>query len=94
MSVGRSGRSGCSRPPSAAAISGTSRRPTPPPGGRGPEAMRSARSASGPLPPGGGVGLRLVHDIVEGLGGRLHHERTDGQTLIRVDLPSRGASHA
>ena len=58
------------------------------------EADLARLMASGPLPPGGGVGLRLVHDIVEGLGGRLHHERTDGQTLIRVDLPSRGASHA
>ena len=50
--------------------------------------------ASGPLPPGGGVGLRLVHDIVAGLGGRLHHERIGGQTVIRVDLPFHGGEHA
>ena len=50
--------------------------------------------ASGPLPPGGGVGLRLVHDIVAGLGGRLHHDRIGGQTVIRVDLPFHGGEHA
>ncbi len=50
--------------------------------------------ASGPLPPGGGVGLRLVHDIVSGLGGTLHHDRAEGRTVIRVDLPASGAGHA
>lgn len=50
--------------------------------------------ASGPLPPGGGVGLRLVHDIVSGLGGTLHHDRDDGRTVIRVDLPVTGSGHA
>lgn len=50
--------------------------------------------ASDPLPLGGGVGLRLVHDIVAGLGGTLLHERVDAQTRIRVDLPPRGATHA
>lgn len=50
--------------------------------------------ASGPLPPGGGVGLRLVHDIVSGLGGTLHHDRADGRTMIRVDLPATGPRHA
>lgn len=50
--------------------------------------------ASGPLPPGGGVGLRLVHDIVSGLGGTLHHDRADGRTVIRVDLPATGSGHA
>ena len=50
--------------------------------------------ASGPLPPGGGVGLRLVHDLVTGLGGTLTHGRVDGQTVIRVDLPVRGGAHA
>lgn len=43
--------------------------------------------ASGPLPPGGGVGLRLVHDLVTGLGGRIRHERQQGQTLVHVLLP-------
>ena len=50
--------------------------------------------ASGPLPPGGGVGLRLVHDIVSGLGGTLHHDRAEGRTVIRVDLPATGSGHA
>jgi signal transduction histidine kinase len=42
---------------------------------------------SGPLPPGGGVGLRLVRDLVAGLDGSLSHDRKDGWTEIRVDLP-------
>jgi signal transduction histidine kinase len=50
--------------------------------------------SSGPLPLGGGVGLRLVHDIVDRLGGTLHHARTGDRTVIRVDLPSTGADHA
>ncbi|MFN7223045.1 MAG: sensor histidine kinase [Paracoccaceae bacterium] len=49
---------------------------------------------SGPLPPGGGVGLRLVHDIVAALGGTVLHERTGDQTRILVDLPAQGDSHA
>jgi signal transduction histidine kinase len=43
--------------------------------------------ASGPLPQGGGVGLRLVRDLVAGLGGAIRHERREGRTLIQVDLP-------
>lgn len=50
--------------------------------------------ASGPLPPGGGVGLRLVHDLVTGLGGAIRHERQDGRTQIRVDLPLGGGGDA
>jgi signal transduction histidine kinase len=50
--------------------------------------------ASGPLPPGGGVGLRLVHDLVESLGGNIEHERKDGTTYVRVDLPLDGVAHA
>lgn len=42
---------------------------------------------SGPLPPGGGVGLRLVGDLVDALDGRLTHDRRAGTTEIRVDLP-------
>jgi signal transduction histidine kinase len=42
---------------------------------------------SGPLPPGGGVGLRLVRDLVAELGGAVRHDRTEGRTLILVDLP-------
>lgn len=44
--------------------------------------------ASGPLPPGGGVGLRLVHDLVERLGGTICHTRTADRTLIDVYLPA------
>jgi signal transduction histidine kinase len=58
------------------------------------EADLARLMASGPLPPGGGVGLRLVHDIVAGLGGRLQHDRFGDQTVIRVDLPIQGADHA
>jgi len=43
--------------------------------------------ASGPLPQGGGVGLRLVHDLVAGLGGAIRHQRLDGMTRIDIDLP-------
>jgi signal transduction histidine kinase len=50
--------------------------------------------ASGPLPPGGGVGLRLVHDLVAGIGGTIRHERRDGRTHIRVALPLRGGPDA
>jgi signal transduction histidine kinase len=40
-----------------------------------------------PLPPGGGVGLRIVHDIVAALSGRIAHERADGVTRITVEVP-------
>ncbi|MFN3575967.1 MAG: ATP-binding protein [Tabrizicola sp.] len=49
---------------------------------------------SGPLPPGGGVGLRLVHDLVSGLGGEIDHERVRGRTHVRVTLPLRDAGDA
>jgi signal transduction histidine kinase len=55
--------------------------------GLGPDHLARLLS-SGPLPPGGGVGLRLAHDIVVGLNGRISHARTDGATIIRVDLPA------
>jgi signal transduction histidine kinase len=42
---------------------------------------------SGALPPGGGVGLRLVRDLVAGLNGSVRHVRADGRTSITVDLP-------
>ncbi len=50
--------------------------------------------ASGPLPPGGGVGLRLVHDLVKGLGGTVRHMRDAHRTVIDVCLPAGGAGHA
>lgn len=55
--------------------------------GLGPDHLARLLS-SGPLPPGGGVGLRLAHDIVVGLNGQISHMRTDGATIIRVDLPA------
>lgn len=42
---------------------------------------------SDPMPAGGGVGLRLVRDLVLGLDGRLDCERVDGQTRIDATLP-------
>ncbi|MFN4192077.1 MAG: sensor histidine kinase [Tabrizicola sp.] len=50
--------------------------------------------ASGPLPPGGGVGLRLVHDLVVGLGGEIRHERKDARTHVRVILPMKDSGDA
>ncbi|PZR00861.1 MAG: sensor histidine kinase [Cereibacter sphaeroides] len=41
-----------------------------------------------PLPLGGGVGLRLVRDLVAGLGGRITHAHQDGETVIQVELPT------
>ena len=54
--------------------------------GLGPDHLARLLS-SGPLPPGGGVGLRLAHDIVVGLKGQISHVRIDGATVIQVDLP-------
>jgi signal transduction histidine kinase len=50
-------------------------------------------TGSGPLPPGGGVGLRLVHDLVTGLGGTIGHARRGGLTQVHVALPLDGAQH-
>ncbi|TDK53338.1 sensor histidine kinase [Antarcticimicrobium luteum] len=43
--------------------------------------------SSAPVAPGGGVGLRLVHDLVVGLNGRIRHARGAGRTLLKVFLP-------
>ena len=43
--------------------------------------------SSTPVAPGGGVGLRLVHDLVDGLNGRIRHSREAGQTVLEVFLP-------
>lgn len=40
-----------------------------------------------PLEPGGGVGLRLVRDLVDELGGRIACERDTAETRISVHLP-------
>lgn len=60
--------------------------------GLGPEHLARLLS-SGPLPPGGGVGLRLAHDIVVGLNGSISHARTGDATVICVELPVAGANH-
>jgi signal transduction histidine kinase len=57
-------------------------------------AMQARLLGSGPLPPGGGVGLRLVHDLVAGLEGQVAHDREGGETVIRVDLPLQDPTHA
>ena len=59
----------------------------------GPGLSESARArllSSGPVPPGGGVGLRLVHDMVRDLGGAIRADRRDGRTEIAVTLPLGG----
>ena len=43
--------------------------------------------SSAPVAPGGGVGLRLVHDLVAGLGGHILHTRDAGRTSLSVVLP-------
>jgi signal transduction histidine kinase len=50
--------------------------------------------SSGALPLGGGVGLRLVHDLVCGLEGEIQHQRRDGETRIRVTLPMKDRGDA
>ncbi len=57
-------------------------------GGLSPEAEYRLLS-SGPVQPGGGVGLRLVHDLVAELGGSLMAARRGGMTVITVALPVR-----
>jgi len=43
-----------------------------------------------PVAPGGGVGLRLVRDLVRSLGGQIAHRREDGWTVLTVQI-ARGA---
>lgn len=40
-----------------------------------------------PLPPGGGLGLRMIRDLCHGLGGHVRYDRPDGMTRIEVTLP-------
>ena len=42
---------------------------------------------SEPMLPGGGVGLRLVHDLVAGMGGQIEHFRSTDTTILTVTLP-------
>jgi signal transduction histidine kinase len=53
------------------------------------EAARARLMSAAPVEAGGGVGLRLVRDLVAGLGGTIWCERQDGRTEIRVHLPAR-----
>lgn len=45
-----------------------------------------------PLEPGGGVGLRLVRDLVEALGGEITHEWMNEETRISVHFPTHVAA--
>lgn len=44
-----------------------------------------------PVPPEGGVGLRLVRDLVAGMGGAIATERAAGRTIVTVRLPAQEA---
>ena len=52
------------------------------------EAARARLMSEAPVEPGGGVGLRLVRDLVSGLGGRVVCDRSHGLTRIDVFLPA------
>ena len=51
------------------------------------EVARARLLSAAPVEPGGGVGLRLVRDLVTGLGGRVVCDRSEGVTRIAVFLP-------
>ncbi len=57
-------------------------------------AMTEADGIQAPCRRGAGIGLRLVHDIVAGLFGTMRHDDAGDQTVIRVDLPAQGGTHA
>lgn len=50
-------------------------------------AARARLMSEAPAEPGGGVGLRLVRDLVAGLAGRVDCDRVNGRTEITVRLP-------
>jgi signal transduction histidine kinase len=54
-----------------------------------PETAIRRLMTSDPADPGGGVGLRLVRDLVLGLKGEIDHVRNGGRTRIAVTLPFR-----
>lgn len=56
--------------------------------------MTEADGIQAPCRRGAGIGLRLVHDIVAGLFGTMRHDDAGDQTVIRVDLPAQGGTHA
>ncbi|MFD0981219.1 sensor histidine kinase [Tropicimonas aquimaris] len=51
------------------------------------ETARSRLLSPDPVAPGGGVGLRLVRDLVAGMGGAITYDRSTGRTEIAVSLP-------
>lgn len=53
------------------------------------DAARARLLSGGPLKPGGGVGLRLVRDIVTSLNGAISCGRSQGRTEIAIALPRR-----
>ncbi len=55
------------------------------------ETARNRLLTEAPVAPGGGVGLRLVRDLVAGLGGAIACGRVDGRTEITIRLPRLGA---
>ena len=60
-----------------------------------PKAALDRLLEDGPLSPGGGIGLRLVRELAQSLGGFIHHARVQGVTCVTVGLPtSREALHA
>jgi signal transduction histidine kinase len=59
-----------------------------------PESALQRLMSSDPLKPGGGVGLRLVRDLVLGLEGEIGHDRSGGRTRIIVTLPARNPEDA
>lgn len=40
-----------------------------------------------PLPPGGGLGLRMIRDLSHSLSGNIRYDRHDGMTRITITLP-------
>lgn len=52
------------------------------------QAARDRLLSQAPAEPGGGVGLRLVRDLVAGLNGAITCHRTGAQTEITVSLPT------
>jgi signal transduction histidine kinase len=51
------------------------------------DADRTRLLSEAPVAPGGGVGLRLVHDLVAALGGVVACGRSEGRTEITVSFP-------
>lgn len=55
------------------------------------DADQARLMSQAPVELGGGVGLRLVRDLVAGMGGAIAYERVSGRTEIRVSFPRREA---